>query len=425
MSALEALALCALGGQLLCAALVIWNHRHTPDLAAEPPAGPGAPRVLALVPARNEAANIGACVAALGASRYPRLRVRVVDDGSSDDTAILARAAGAEVVPAGELPPGWLGKNHALWVGVRGADEDYLLFVDADVRVRPDCVGRLVGAAERQGADLLSIMPRIEARTFWERAAQALIAQLVYAWLPARDINDPRRRAAAAMGPLMLFRRTAYRRVGGHAGVRGEVVEDLRLAEAVKRAGGRLVYGRGVALASLRMYASLGAIVRGWSKNFHVALSGVRLLGAVLGAGVLVVHAGPVLLPLAALGTEQPRALGVALAALGVAVLAQLDAGRRYGLLCRGTPERALGAFVVAFILARAALGGPVSWKGRAVPAGAPRPGRGPRGSGARWRSWGISTPCRAARQLHQDTTTDADAQEIGPWGSDTTSQGR
>jgi cellulose synthase/poly-beta-1,6-N-acetylglucosamine synthase-like glycosyltransferase len=370
MTALWLLALGALLAQILAALAVAWNWRHAPDIAAEPPLAIAGPRVLALVPARNEEANIGACVAALRLSTYPRLRVRVIDDGSSDRTAALARAAGAEVIAAGELPPGWLGKNHALWVGAQGATEEFLLLVDADLRVAPDCVARMVGAAERARADLLSIVPRVETVTFWERAAQALVAQIIYAWLPAREVNDPRKRAAAATGPCMLFRRSAYEQIGGHQAVRGEVVEDLRLAEAVKRARLRLVYGRGVALASLRMYDSLGAIVRGWSKNFHVALAGALWLAPPLALALLLAYAGPwLLVPLAAVAGAW-RALALALGATLVAVVARRDASRRYGI--DGAVWLApLGAGVVAFILLRSALQAaarrPFVWKGRSV----------------------------------------------------------
>src|SRR5262249_37921742 len=192
----------------------------------------------------------------------------------------------------------WLGKNHACWVGSRAAAEDevFFWFVDADLRAEPDCLARMVAAAQRTEAALTSIMPRVETLSFWEDVTQALGAQIIYAWLPARDVNDPKHKAAAATGPCMLFRRDAYEQIGGHETVRGEVVEDLRLAERAKASGGRLLYGLGVGLATLRMYDSLGAIVRGWSKNFHIALGRAPWLAPVLAAGLFLVYGGPFVL---------------------------------------------------------------------------------------------------------------------------------
>src|SRR5205823_12309066 len=129
---------------------------------------------------------------------------------------------GIELLDAGELPAGWLGKNHAVWMGTQDALEEYVLFVDADVRVGPECLGRALGVAERQRADLVTVMPRIVALGFWELAAQTLVAQLILGWLPAGQINDPRHPRAQGIGPFMLFRQSAYRAIGGHRAVRGE-----------------------------------------------------------------------------------------------------------------------------------------------------------------------------------------------------------
>jgi cellulose synthase/poly-beta-1,6-N-acetylglucosamine synthase-like glycosyltransferase len=369
---LVALAVFALAGQALAALLVWFNHRHTPELGSADWSG-DAPDLLCVVPARNEERNIVACVESLAASRYPgRLRVRVVDDGSTDGTAALvrevaARAPGVELVPVERLPPGWLGKNHALHVGTRGAREPWLLFVDADLRVGPDCLARAVAAADGRAVDLLTMIPRLEARSFWERAVQPLVAGLIYAWLPARDVNDPRKRAAAAIGPFMLFRRAAYEQIGGHQAVRAEVVEDRALAEAVKRAGLRLLLVRGVGLASLRMYDSLAAIVRGWSKNFHVAFGPARWAAPLVASALLAVYAGPYLLPLVAAAAGAPRALAVGAAAAALALAARFDLARRYGVSARAGWLAPLGAAVVALILIRSVLPGRLQWKGRAI----------------------------------------------------------
>jgi glycosyltransferase involved in cell wall biosynthesis len=356
-----------LGAQVLMALLVAFQYAHAPDLAdykldGEPP------KVLAIVPARNEEKNIEACVAALGGSSYRNLRVLVVDDNSTDLTAELAREWGAEVISAGELPEGWLGKNHACWVGTRAAkDEEFFWFIDADLRVEPDCVTHMVAAAQRKNADLVSLLPRVETLSFWEDAAQALVAQMIYAWLPTRDINDPKHKAAAATGPCMLFRRSAYAKIGGHEAVRSEVVEDLRLAERTKADGCTLVYGRGIGLAALRMYDSLGAIVRGWSKNFHVALGRAQWFAPIAALLLFLTYGGPFVLTALFAALHLRAAAIVAGAAAFVAIVARIDLKRRYRLTLRNLWTMPLGAAVVAFILVRSSLRRPIDWKGRSV----------------------------------------------------------
>jgi cellulose synthase/poly-beta-1,6-N-acetylglucosamine synthase-like glycosyltransferase len=367
---LVAIATLALLGQAGIALSILWNHRHTP---ATEPARDEAPALLCVVPARNEEQNIVDCVASLAASQYRgNLHIRVVDDGSTDRTPELvrelaARSSRIELVASDGPPAGWLGKNRALYVGTRGAEQPWLLFVDADLRVSPDCLERAVAFAVQKKADLLSLIPRAVALTFWERAVQPVVAALIYASLPAADISDASKPAAAAIGPFMLFRREAYDRIGGHEAVRAEVVEDRALAIAVKKAGLRVLLVRGIELASLRMYDSLGAIVRGWSKNFHLAMGPFPFAAPLAAALVLIVYAGPYLVPLVAVAAREPWALAIGVAAAIVAFAGRLDLARRYGVSARGPLLAPLGAAVVAFILVRSVLPIPVQWKGRLV----------------------------------------------------------
>jgi glycosyltransferase involved in cell wall biosynthesis len=345
------------------------NHAGTPELDGEPPGPRESQRsLLVVVPARDEEKNLGDCIASVLRSEYGPLRVRVVDDGSSDATPDIARAFAAmdprvEVLAAGELPCGWLGKSRALYVGTRDADAEWILFLDADVRVSPLCLARAVAAAERRGADLLTMLPRLEALSFWELAAQTVAVHAILLSLDARAVNDPRSARAAAFGPFMLFRRSAYELIGGHRAVRHEVVEDLRLAEAVKRAHLRLVLARGTSLASLRMYDSLGAIVRGWSKNFHLAVDGKAWAAPIAAGALLFFYGGPWILPFVA---PDVVTLAVALVALGAALVARADFARLYGVTARRPYLAPLGSIVLAWILVRAVTGG-VEWKGRRV----------------------------------------------------------
>jgi chlorobactene glucosyltransferase len=376
ITALASASVCAWG-----AAIVAMRHngRFAPSIDHEEldeTAAGARSSVCVVVPARDEEKNIGACLDALRRSDYPRLRIRVVDDASTDGTErIVADATRVdprvEIMPAGALPEGWLGKSHALWIGTRGLGEDWLLFVDADLRVSPSCIARAVAAAERLGADLLTVVPAIETWTFWESAAQSIVAHAILLFLDTRAVNDPTSKRAAAIGPLMLFRRSAYEAIGGHRAVRREVVEDLRLAEACKRAGHRLVLARGPAVASLRMYDSLGAIVRGWSKNAHVVLQGKLYLAPLVVLGLLFFFGAPWILLLASVARADRAGAVASTLAVVATIAARIDFERLFGVAARRAYLAPLGAVVLSWIVLRSvvdvARGRPSVWKGRLV----------------------------------------------------------
>lgn len=363
--------------QVLLALLLFWNRRRTPPLLPEAPADGEEASVLVLVPARNEEDNIEACVTSLLRQTHRRLEVRVIDDHSTDRTAERVRALGLRdarlsLLAAPELPPGWLGKPHALHFGTRGAAADYLLFVDADLRLEPDAVGRALRTAQAEQAALLTVVPRLLCESFWERAIQPVVALLVLGlFVDPGKVADPRSRVAAANGPFLLFRRDAYERIGGHQSVAAEVVEDLRLAERVKDAGLRLAYRHGTAVARLRMYDSLRAILAGWGKNFYVAFGGRWWLAPPCALLLLLVLGAPTLLPWAGAARvllgRGPGLLYGGLLAYGADWLARWSLHRNYQVTLRGA--RFLGAAAVAYILCRsvyrAAAGKTVSWRGR------------------------------------------------------------
>lgn len=372
--------------QAMLALLLLWNRARTPTL--RPPSGPapgaGAPpSVLAMVPARDEEPNIGACVAALLKQTHPALQVLVVDDHSRDGTAQVVEALRAQdprlsLLSAPDLPPGWLGKPHALHAGVAhalaaGAAPDYLLFVDADLRLRPQAVAALCARAASTRAGLTTAIPRLLCGSLWERAVQPVVGTLLFGLLDPMAVNRPDRSAAAAMGPCMFFRRDCYQQIGGHHAVRGEVVEDLRLGQLVKRAGLGLDLCHGADLADLRMYDSLPALLRGWGKNFFVVLGRALWLAPPCALLCLWAFAG---LPLglgaalgAALGWLPAKLLPLGLGAAAADLAARLALRATYGVTVRGS--RWLGAATVAYILCgsafRAATGRTVTWRGRAL----------------------------------------------------------
>jgi hopene-associated glycosyltransferase HpnB len=230
------------------------------------------PRVVAVVPARNEAQTIARSVASLVRQDYPgALEIIVVDDQSEDGTAALAKQAAAEsgaaqrvtVRSATALPSGWTGKLWALNEGVSVAVENapaFFWFTDADIVHAPDTLHRLVFRAEKDSLDLTSLMVLLQAKTFPERL---LIPPFLYFFLmlyPPRWIADPKARTAGAAGGCILLRREALERIGGIAAIRNEVIDDCALARAVKRSGGKIWMGLTRASVSLREYRTFTEI---------------------------------------------------------------------------------------------------------------------------------------------------------------------
>jgi hopene-associated glycosyltransferase HpnB len=230
------------------------------------------PRVVAVVPARNEAATISQVISSLIRQDYQGgFSIIVVDDHSEDRTAALARKAAEEcgatqriaIHSAGNLSPGWTGKLWALNEGIQFAASqlpEFLWFTDADIEHAPDTLRRLVFRAERDSLDLASLMVLLQAKTFPERL---LIPPFLYFFLmlyPPRWIAAPNASTAGAAGGCILLRRNVLAPIRGIASIRGEVIDDCALARAVKRHGGRIWMGLTRASVSLRGYGTFAEI---------------------------------------------------------------------------------------------------------------------------------------------------------------------
>ena len=359
------------------AALAVLERRVAPRPQDEPPAAPG-PLVSVIVPARDEERGIAAAVRSLRALDYDNVEVIVVDDRSRDGTLAEARAAGDDdprvtVVRGEPLPPGWIGKPWACWQGMRHARGEWLLFTDADVIHAPDSLGRALALARRLGRGGLSLLPRIDSGGAAERAVMpAAVIAIATLVAPGPLARSQRSRVALAAGGYMLMPREVYERAGGHAAIRGRMVDDIMLATRIKRSGALLVPVPGGRLARLRMYHGAREVWNGWSKNASFGAAGGP--GRAL-AGAASLAALAVLPPLAAaagLRRRDPGLAAVGLAGCGALVALQRLAAPYAPTPARYAPTLPLGLLVLSGATARGAVarlrGEGAVWRGRRYP---------------------------------------------------------
>lgn len=282
------------------------------------------------IPARNERANLRACVegALAAAGEQVAVEVLVYDDESTDGTTeilaeLVARDPRVRRVGTRPLPAGWNGKQHACDQIGRAAASEWLLFTDADVRFAPDSLAPAVALAESRGVALLSTFPRQETGTLGERLFVPMIAFILFSYLPMgrmRSTLDPA--ASAGCGQYLLVRREAWLACGGHEAFRGSMHDGIKLPRLLRRHGHATDLFDGTSLVSCRMYHGLAACWRGFAKNAYEGLGSVGLLVFItllhLVGHVLpwVVLLGAVAVP----GWREPWVLGLA----AVAVLMHL-----------------------------------------------------------------------------------------------------
>ncbi|TDC32755.1 glycosyltransferase family A protein [Micromonospora sp. KC213] len=299
--------------------------------------------VAVLLPLRDEAARVAPCLRSLLAQRgVPGLRIVALDDGSGDGTADVVRAVVGDdprvsVLDGVAPPPGWLGKPHACHQLATRADPaaTVLVFVDADVVLTPYAVAAAVTALRATGATLLSAYPRIVVRTAADRLVQPLLQWLWLTFLPLRAMErSPRPSLAAAGGQFLLVDRAGYAAAGGHAAVAGRVLEDIELARAVKRSGGRIVLADGSRLAACRMYDTWPQLRDGYTKSLWATFGHPSAAAGVVSL-LLLLYTAPALLAVAALvagagPAAATASLGYAAGVAGRVVSARATGGRAW-----------------------------------------------------------------------------------------------
>ena len=357
-------------------AVALANLATAPRLGGADPPGDAAPLVSLLVPARDEAVNLRAHLPSLLASDYPRLEILVLDDRSGDETASVAEdfarrhPCRLRVIRGAALPEGWIGKNWACHQLAGRARGGVLLFCDADVAAGPRAVARSVALLRRMHAGAMTALPRHRWGSWAEAAAVPLIAQLpVAATLPLALV--PRAAAPSlsmANGQWLAFTRQAYDRIGGHASVRGQVLEDVGLGRAAKAAGVRLAAAVATEDLSVRMYHGWPEVRRGFAKNLYALLGG-RPAPFLAGCVIFLLTA---VYPLIAAFRPTPLALAALAMLIAVRTAAALLFRHRWTTVLL----HPIGA-VLSLRIAAASFRtrGTVRWRGRTVSAGGIAPG--------------------------------------------------
>ena len=369
--------------------------------------------VSVIVPARNEETCLGACLESLVEQSGIDFEVIVVDDGSTDRTAEIAKSFKADsdafsparkdatcsqaeplpnmggaregracqeavasavhsrprltVIPAPLLLPGWTGKNNAMSAGAKVAMGRWLLFTDADTVHQPGSLARALAEAEQHAAALLSYSPEQEVRGFWEKAVMPVIFAELAATYSPQKVSDPASPIAAANGQYLLISREAYDAVGGHTGIAGDLLEDVAMARMVKASGRKILFRYGGCEVRTRMYRNWAEMKQGWTKNLALLFKHpVRRAAMLLGFWVLAWIA---------------FILGVAAIASGYWKISYylLPMLFLYGRIARAHFRPVTNMFAVAagvplasYLLVRAAYmyrKGGVIWKGRTYPA--------------------------------------------------------
>lgn len=312
-----------------------------------------------IIPARNEAKTIAHAVKSFA----PRVPVIVVDDESSDKTAEIAKAAGAEVIPAPPLKKRIAGKANACAAGAKASSSTWLLFVDADTRFRPEFLPSLMAEVRRNSLDMASVFLKQECASLWEATVLPYAIALSFTGVNATRVNAKKSFDALANGSCMLFRRDVYDFIGGHKAVATSFIEDAMLAYTAKRHRVNQKVMRAERLGIVRRADGLRGVWRWLERSsFRFMLVSRGCGWKVLASALVMTSYVPVVALLVWTGN---LVIACAVALIPIVLLARWYGGVHRSLLA----PYAIYAFDIigVFALLGTALGRGVEWKGRRV----------------------------------------------------------
>jgi glycosyltransferase involved in cell wall biosynthesis len=331
--------------------------------------------VSVIVPARNEAGAIGPALRSILEQEGVEVEVIAVDDHSEDATGAemdewAQRDPRLRVIHAPALKPGWLGKANAMQAGLEQARGEWILFCDGDVRHRPGCFAAALADLRRFSYDMISGLPHLEVRLFWEHVMLPMLVSGLAKLVPEGRQQDPQTKEAVASGALMLIKRGALEAIGGLESIRGEIADDVSLARRVKRHGLRAGYRLAPALMEIRLFKSNREAFVSTSKNILLVIEESKWLAPVLPLYTMALFWLPWLL--AGLGLAGGDWI---MAAAGLALYLIQYAGlfvSRRVFSFRPLPALAfpLVALIVGYCASRAYwlhLRGSIEWRGRTI----------------------------------------------------------
>lgn len=375
-----------LGAQLL---FVLWNlnqlpkiGRHNGELGADL-----APTLSILIPARDEERNIGECLQSVCRNPSQAIEIVVLDDRSSDLTALMIEEAAKadkriRYVAGKELPPGWTGKAHACHQLAGHASGEWLLFLDADARLEPHAVQDVMAAATRQKWGMITGFPLQHTVTWLEKLVVPMMMFTIACHLPIRLVRTSKdARFAAAHGAFVLVHRDSYRKAGGHVANRGHLVDDVVLAKAMKKAGEPLTLADVRDQVSMRMYGNAGEVWNGYKKNIYEGvgrncflLFGMAMLYILLYILPPITCLGLAVAAIAGADSDAlPELLSLSLLCwlLGAGVKGVVDARNGQSIwlapLLPASVAALCGIAIASWLASRSKSGGYV-WKGRTYP---------------------------------------------------------
>ena len=338
-----------------------------------PAADSDCPRISVLFAARDEEKKLPGALATLAAIDYPNLEVVAVDDRSSDATggildAFAEKHPRLRVVHVRELPPGWLGKPHALQKAYEASGGEWLVFTDADVKYRPDALRRVVSLVREAELDHLALLGDVDRGGFWDNVLITFFGMSFQLATDLYQVSNPNSRAYVGVGAFQMLKRTAYQACGAHRRLAMEVIDDMKLGKLVKQARFR----SGVAVAqdavSVEWHMGLRNLVLGLEKNFFAAAGFQLRMVAAQVASLMLFNVAPFV------GLGFGHGWIRTLAAISVVIALCFHLGgdvvmRVSAWYCLTLP---LGAIVFAYILLRSTVitlrQGGIYWRGTFYP---------------------------------------------------------
>ncbi len=259
--------------------LLVWVLKREPRLANRTSGKmPNPlPLVTVIISAKDEERHIEEAARSILASDHASIQLILVDDRSTDRTLEIMEDLARQdsritVLSVQELPPGWTGKTHAVFLGTHQASGEILLFTDADTVFRPDAISRALRHFLTNGLDMMSLIPGFTDRGLLEDAVHPHLALGLSYFYPLTEVNDATKPAAMASGCFIMITKRAYREVGTWETFRSQVTEDVALAKAVKAKGLKMGLMRGGDLVRTRPFATLSEVCRFWERTYYGAL---------------------------------------------------------------------------------------------------------------------------------------------------------